>query len=556
MSRVKRTLFLTHRWAGIVLCLLFVMWFVSGVVMMYVGYPKLTPAERLARLPELRSSLKGQALLPPTDALARAGLSGPGLRSLSLAAASGGEPVYLVAWAAPAQGAALGPKTSSGHRHAKDQLVAVNALTGARLVGTEARALQSAAVFARELEGAAPRLLGQVKEDPFTHSRSLDAHRPLHKVALGDAADTWVWVSSATGEVVRDASRWDRGWNYAGAWIHWLYPLRGNWFDPYWADIVVWLSVAGVVLALSGTVVGLMRWRFNGRYANGARTPYRHVCMRWHHLTGLAFAALTLTWIFSGLMSMNPWKVFDSGAPPLAQAAYQSGSPGARAGLDLQRYGRDLDAALALADASGLPSRELVWQPVGGEPLLVARSGGGQATLISLAPVAAAVRPAFTLQALTTQAQALLPGARIAGVDVLQRHDFYYYARAAHTMLGHVERPLPALRIRFDDPHQTWVHLDLKTGQVLGKLDDHGRVKRVIFALLHSWDWLPLLDNRPLWDVALVLGSLGGLALSLTGAVLGLRRLGKRKAPRPARPTHIKPDAISPKSPEGSVFSA
>ncbi len=42
-TRAKRWLYLIHRWAGVVLCLFFAMWFVSGVVMMYVGYPKLTP---------------------------------------------------------------------------------------------------------------------------------------------------------------------------------------------------------------------------------------------------------------------------------------------------------------------------------------------------------------------------------------------------------------------------------------------------------------------------------------------------------------------------------
>ena len=34
--------------------------------------------------------------------------------------------------------------------------------------------------------------------------------------------------------------------------------------------------------------------------------------MRWHHLSGLLFAVVTITWIFSGLMSMNPWKLFAS----------------------------------------------------------------------------------------------------------------------------------------------------------------------------------------------------------------------------------------------------
>ena len=43
--------------------------------------------------------------------------------------------------------------------------------------------------------------------------------------------------------------------------------------------------------------------------------------------------------------------------------------------------------------------------------------------------------------------------------------------------------------------------------------------------MLHSWDWLPLLERRPLWDVLLIVLSLGGLLLSATGVVVGWRRL-------------------------------
>jgi hypothetical protein len=41
-----RPLYLWHRYLGIPLCLLFVLWFVSGVVMMYVRMPILFPSER------------------------------------------------------------------------------------------------------------------------------------------------------------------------------------------------------------------------------------------------------------------------------------------------------------------------------------------------------------------------------------------------------------------------------------------------------------------------------------------------------------------------------
>lgn len=88
MPHAKRWIFLAHRWLGVLLSAFFAMWFISGVVMMYVGYPKLTPAERLRHLPPLSAT----GLLEPAQALRAAGLTGP-LQALRLAAASGGRAV-------------------------------------------------------------------------------------------------------------------------------------------------------------------------------------------------------------------------------------------------------------------------------------------------------------------------------------------------------------------------------------------------------------------------------------------------------------------------------
>lgn len=41
---------LLHRWLGIAFCLLFAMWFASGIVMHFVPFPSLTDAERFAGL--------------------------------------------------------------------------------------------------------------------------------------------------------------------------------------------------------------------------------------------------------------------------------------------------------------------------------------------------------------------------------------------------------------------------------------------------------------------------------------------------------------------------
>src|ERR1700753_2191484 len=45
-----RTLILAHRYLGIALGLLMVLWCLSGMVMMYVPYPQLTEAERVQHL--------------------------------------------------------------------------------------------------------------------------------------------------------------------------------------------------------------------------------------------------------------------------------------------------------------------------------------------------------------------------------------------------------------------------------------------------------------------------------------------------------------------------
>lgn len=510
-TSLKRLLFLVHRWLGVVLCAFFAMWFVSGVVMMYVGYPKLTTAERLRHLPELAADA---TLLPPRQALSAAGVSEP-LKELRLAVASAGQAVYF---AVPA-----GAGHATGHKAAPGSAaVAVDARTGKRIPPTdEARAMASAAAYAGSATGL--RYLGALDEDAFTHSRSLDAHRPLHRVQLDDADATLLYISGRTGEVVRDAPRTERLWNYAGAWIHWLYPFRGNVFDRYWTDIVNWLSIAGIVVAVTGTIVGIQRWRFSHAYRSGSRSPYQGF-MRWHHIGGLLFAAITITWVFSGLMSMNPWKIFDSGAPPLRAEALEGGP------LRLSA----LDAAPGvLLSAAGGGVRELRWSRSLDKTVVLAQAASGKPLLLDSQSAQPLTIDAAALRAAVAR---LLPQP-VKSSEVLNAYDLYYYSRDEHTMTGGATKPLPVWRVAFADAHETWVYIDPHTGAVAGRSDSGKRWSRWLFAMLHSWDWLPLLERRPLWDLVLIALSLGGAVLSATGVVIGWRRLDRklRSAVNPQR---------------------
>jgi hypothetical protein len=515
-SRAKRLLFLAHRWLGIVLCLFFAMWFVSGVVMMYVGYPKLTEAERLHHLPPLPAK---SAMLAPHTALATAGVTGP-LASLRLAVASGGQPVYL---AEPAGHATAGGKPPPAGRYT----IVIDAYSGQRVPGADAaRAMASAAAWAGG--DAAASYAGAIDEDAFSHTRNLDGHRPLHRVQLADPEQTLLYISGRTGEVVRDASLHERVWNYAGAWIHWLYPLRGGSLDRYWANTVNWLAIAGCVMVLAGATAGLLRWRFRHPYRSGTRTPYPGAVMRWHHIGGLLFAVIAGTWIFSGLMSMNPWRIFDTGAAPLRMAAIE-GSP-------LQLTERDAAPQALLAAASG-SVRELRWTRVLGQTLVMAQYAQGAPVILDSHSAQTAAIDAGALQ---SAAQGLLEAPLLRTV-MQTEYDFHYYRRDAHAMTGGSAKPLPVLRLEFGDAQQSWVYLDPHTGAMINRSDSGKRTNRWLFSLLHSWDFLPLLERRPLWDALLLVLSAGGALISLTGIVIAWRRLGRKlrqpaRLPQPSRP--------------------
>src|SRR4051812_6509767 len=52
---VKRAAIFLHRWMGVALSAIFLMWFVSGIVMMYWSFPEVRAQDRLQRWPVLRA---------------------------------------------------------------------------------------------------------------------------------------------------------------------------------------------------------------------------------------------------------------------------------------------------------------------------------------------------------------------------------------------------------------------------------------------------------------------------------------------------------------------
>ncbi len=460
----KRAIVFTHRWLGIVLGILFAAWFASGLVMMYARMPRLSPAERLAHRPPLDLST---ATVPPADAAARAGADAQQV----LVVMALGRPAYRVL--------------------TDTRWTTIFADTGERLESVAAAdALAEARRYAPD-HAATLRYDGCVDE-PDQWTFEVRAQLPAHRIALGDAADTYLYVGARTGDVILQTTARERRIAYAGAVLHWLYftPFRRH--GALWTQTIVWLSVAGSVLCLLGLLWGV--------YV-GFTSPYRG-WMWWHHMAGLVFGVVTFTWIFSGLLSMDPWDWHPSTAPTRAQ---REAFGGGRAAASLARL--DL-AALQRSVAAGARTVEIV--PFRGDARVLV--DGRPAELVDRDTLVAAAAEAMR-------------GAPIVDATRLDRYDAYYYDRAG-------ELPLPVLRVRFADASGTWLYLDSARGVMLRKEERLTRLNRWLYHGLHSLDFPFLYYRRPLWDIVVVVLSAGGLMSVATAAVPAWRRLRRAAARR------------------------
>ena len=501
---LRRALVYTHRWLGITGCVLFIAWFVSGVVMMYARMPGLQEEERLARAAALDLSAVS---VSAADAAAAAGISPDRVRVGML----DGRPIYRLA-----QGRSI---------------AAVFADTGEPLQGfTQLGALRAARAFMPEHASTVAYDAYLTEPDQWTlYSRQF---LPMHRIAIGDAAGSYVYFSDRNGEPVMKTTHEQRIWGYLGPVVHWGYftPLRQN--TALWRQIIIGLSLAGCLMCLTGIAWGLWRFSTSGRYRlKGApsHTPYAG-WLRWHHYAGLIFGVITFTWILSGFFSMSPWEWSPGSEATAAQRAAVAGGP---LRLDLVTPGALRAAAGVIARA--LPARELDVVQVAGEPSVLAYRVSSRdvprwnSAYYRVPPIpehrfASLVDPSrgvfthFDGRVMEKAARAAMPGAPIADSTWLHAYDAYYYDK-------HYARALPVLRVRFADPGATWLYLDPSRGVIALSHGRLSRSERWLYHGLHSLDFPSLYQSRPLWDALLIVLSIGGTVLSMTTLLPAWRRV-------------------------------
>ncbi len=487
MIRLKNAIIQIHNLLGTFLSLMFVIWFLSGFVLIYAGFPHASRKERFMHLSSLNQSDFNTIQAPPHTFLGKVELEKLNDR-----------PVYRV------------------YTGRKDQKV-YDAIT---LKECNNATEQEAINLAEDFSGA--KLASVEKNNELDQWMPWSYYRPLlpfYKCSMDDNEHTRIYISAKSGTIVQETKRASRWAARLGAIPHWIYfkSLRLN--VGLWRNVLIWISTIGLIVSLSGLIAGFTRLRKKKKNEKLSRySPYRKFWHKWHHITGFVFGLFVFTFILSGLVSVTDipnWMV--------SVHADKSAKKTWNQKLDIKQHSNINFSDLWTAIEGEEPIRKVVFKTVMNEPCLwVYRNHFEDADVYMLETRGIHKKPVYSEAEIETWRKQVY-GEFNYDLEKLTEFDAYYQKS------GMWERPLPVWVLNLDDRDHTSMYINPKTGEVLKSFNTNGRWRRWLYRSLHTLDFPFLKKHDWLRKFLLLLLSVGGTVVSVSGFVLGINWVRKRK---------------------------
>lgn len=484
---IKRFIYSFHRILGTCLSILFLMWFLTGFVMMYHSFPKLTEKDRYAH----RQSLILPEHLSETD-------------SLIWQKQAENTPTLLILDSYFGKTRLRINGEDSTH-----QLV----LTSEGWKQQQPPSFSEIRKYAQHWDASSPIVRVDTLHDleqwiPFSKLR---ADLPVYKFYFKDSHQ--LYVSSVTGESLQWTDRNSRFWSYMGAIPHWVYFSRLRQDAGLWKTVVITLSGAGSLMCLAGILLGLRSTGIIRKRKKKGLTPYKKTGYRWHHYSGLSFGLFVFSFVFSGMMSMTnvPTIFVNIHHPERSDALKRSSLHGLTFRTDYrlitEKYPNRIKE-LQFASLGGLP----VYRAIINDSLQVF-----DASTEKLTPLHLSRKDIYSITASDSSS---------ARIDTLRSYDNYY---------GKIGKklPLPVLKVSVKDADKSVYYINPYSGET-NYYNRNDRVSHWCYQVLHRFAFGFLVEHNTIRLALLWVALLGGTFASLTGVYLSIRYL-RRKAKKTAR---------------------
>lgn len=477
----KKLLFFIHRWLGLAMSFLFVVWFLSGFVMIYHSFPK----------PKL--NYKGQkfinaydSILNPNQLVNKHKVSAITLEMMNDKA------VYRL----------------NGRSN-----IVYNALTLEPINELTQQDCQK--IVSSNFKASVTKVKELNDFDQWIPWSYYGSYFPLYKFWLNDGAQ--VYVSAKTGRIVQETTRLSRLMAWLGPIPHWMYFKKLRLKAALWSSLVIWLSSIGCIVCLSGIIAGILRLKRQRKNKQWyAFSPYKKWWFKWHHIFGFVFGFFVFTFILSGLMSLADvpnWLVKKENGTNYYQLWNES---------DEILNERQCSFTIVLHDTAFDSAKKIVWHKVMGNCFYEVYTDfftKPQRIIIDKNQVKP--MPILTQHEIEGYIKKTLPhkSYRIAYIN---SYNQYYSSSKKRKM------PLPVYQIALNDEYKTELYIHPQSGELLKVVNQNSKLKWWLYRGLHCFDfgWFRQMEwLRKGW---LILLSVGGTAVSVTALVLSYSLL-KRK---------------------------
>lgn len=475
MKKFNKYLIQIHNISGSLLSLMFVVWFISGIVLIFDGFPHASREERFLHLTEFKEQDFENLQTPPK--------SFKGKVVLELCE---GRSVYRV---------------KSG-RKAQKTYDAINLKQIASFDENHAKKLSSS------FNGYPVKEIEKMNElddwMPWSYYRPL---LPLYKCKMNDPAHTVLYISEKTGEIVQETNRRARWSARFGAIPHWIYFKKLRLAKDTWQLVIIILSSFGILMCATGIYAGFVRLR-----KRKGISPYKKFWYKWHHLTGFFFGLFVFTFILSGLVSVTSipdWMVGVNSKEKIDVEWNQK--------LDLSGHKNTLPKQIFTALNKKQGVRKIEWKTVFNKPQFrVFYDDYQKPEVYTLKDGKVIPQKKFSLDDIKRQSEKIFKNTAFSVIEQ-QNYDNYYSGSAMYYL------PTSAYKIELSDAANTWLYIDPVSGERVKKLTKNSRLRRWLYRFFHTFDLAILKQNDTLRKTILILLSLVGLAVSITGMMLSFK---------------------------------
>ena len=473
-----------HSVTGTVIAVFFFMWFFTGLVLIYHPYPRLD--EKMKN--HYSENIQADSLRPMayyTDSLLRDTVKEVKLTQML------GQPRIKITTAS-------GSTTFCADTTEKKKKVKFK---------------DAERIAARWIEGKPAQVDTLHEREQWILYERYEKAMPIYKLTYDDKDRHELFISGKTGEVQQLTTRSERVWAWLGAIPHkFYYPCIRKDLD-IWKTVITTGGIICLLAALSGLLRGIsVQWKVS-RKRRKMVNPFKKPSYKWHHLFGLIFGIFIVCWGISGSLAMQKvpkWLV-------TYEKDYSMYAPDIWEGDSLPLAAYKLDYRKVIAAYPDV--KRIEWHVIGGKPVYTVMSDSNEVFVDASDTVAQPLH--VSAKAVKDAMQRIYGKETPVRVELINEYDQYY-------MPSYDNRPaLPVYKATVSDSDGSVYYIGTDN-DFCRYFNNNKKVRKWLFGAMHYLNINGIVSNPPLWHCCIWILCVGGMIVSFTGIILGIRYIRRK----------------------------